>query len=124
MSDRKERARDEADRITLYSPEREYRHLFMEGVDWADENPKPIAGDDYRRAYQQHLEGLAHTSTVRAFLASLGVEIVEEHTLRDVTAGPMDGTQTESSQADAGGATREPDTTAQMPEEEQEKESC
>lgn len=41
MSERYEQAAAEADRITLYSEDRNYRHLFMEGVDWADANPRP-----------------------------------------------------------------------------------
>ena len=41
MSERYEQAATEADRITLYSADRDYRHLFMEGVDWADANPRP-----------------------------------------------------------------------------------
>ena len=92
MSERYEQAAAEAERITLYSEDRNYRHLFMEGVDWADAHPQPRTITAERHAALvdslvgatvgsdgalTHLDSSDAEGIVQSLLHDLGIEVVD-----------------------------------------------
>lgn len=79
MSERYEQAAAEAERITLYSEDRDYRHLFMEGVDWADANPhlRTITRDQAQVARNMLAYSISNSEADKVF-AALGIEVVDD----------------------------------------------